>query len=49
MNCLRTPLKNVKKYCRSDSLMPQIIEWATAGPDEIVWRYPDEELTWEHN
>jgi membrane protease subunit (stomatin/prohibitin family) len=26
--------------------MPQIIEWATAGPDEIVWRYPDEELTW---
>jgi len=26
--------------------MPQVIEWATAGPDEIVWRYPDEELTW---
>jgi len=26
--------------------MPQVIEWQNAGPDAIVWRYPDEDITW---
>lgn len=26
--------------------MPQIIEWSTAGPDAIVYRYPNEDITW---
>ena len=26
--------------------MPQIIEWVNAGPDAIVWRYPNEDITW---
>jgi membrane protease subunit (stomatin/prohibitin family) len=26
--------------------MPQIIEWTNAGPDAIVWRYPNEDITW---
>ena len=26
--------------------MPQIIEWVSAGQDDIVWRYPDENIVW---
>lgn len=26
--------------------MPQIIEWTSAGADDIVWRYPIEDITW---
>jgi membrane protease subunit (stomatin/prohibitin family) len=26
--------------------MPQVIEWPTAGPEDIVWRYPNEDITW---
>jgi len=26
--------------------MPQVIEWKNAGAEDIVWRYPDEEITW---
>lgn len=26
--------------------MPQIIEWVSAGADDIVWRYPIEDITW---
>ncbi len=26
--------------------MPQVIEWKTAGENEIVWRYPVEDITW---
>lgn len=26
--------------------MPQVIEWVNPGPDDIVWRYPDENITW---
>lgn len=26
--------------------MPEVIEWKTAGPEDIVWRYPNEEITW---
>ena len=26
--------------------MPQIIEWVSAGPEDIVWRYPIEDITW---
>lgn len=26
--------------------MPQIIEWRNPGPDDIVWKYPDEDITW---
>ncbi|UCF45427.1 MAG: SPFH domain-containing protein [Candidatus Bathyarchaeota archaeon] len=26
--------------------MPQVVEWKTAGPEDIVWKYPDEEITW---
>jgi membrane protease subunit (stomatin/prohibitin family) len=26
--------------------MPQVIEWKTAGSEDIVWRYPNEEITW---
>jgi membrane protease subunit (stomatin/prohibitin family) len=26
--------------------MPQVIEWATAGSEDIVWRYPSEDITW---
>lgn len=26
--------------------MPQVIEWTGAGPDDIVWRYPNEDITW---
>jgi len=26
--------------------MPQVIEWKEAGADDIIYRYPDEEITW---
>jgi membrane protease subunit (stomatin/prohibitin family) len=26
--------------------MPQVIEWVSAGPDDIIWRYPSEDITW---
>jgi len=26
--------------------MPQIVEWVNAGADDIVWRYPIEDITW---
>jgi membrane protease subunit (stomatin/prohibitin family) len=26
--------------------MPQVIEWTGAGPEDIVWRYPAEDLAW---
>lgn len=26
--------------------MPQVIEWKTPGAEDIIWRYPDEEITW---
>ncbi|MGD6933104.1 MAG: SPFH domain-containing protein [Candidatus Bathyarchaeia archaeon] len=26
--------------------MPQVIEWTNAGPESIVYRYPNEEITW---
>src|SRR4030042_5438417 len=26
--------------------MAQVIEWEGAGPEDIVWRYPNEEITW---
>jgi membrane protease subunit (stomatin/prohibitin family) len=26
--------------------MPQVIEWTNAGPEAIVWRYPNEDITW---
>ncbi|MCW4006731.1 MAG: SPFH domain-containing protein [Candidatus Bathyarchaeota archaeon] len=26
--------------------MPQIVEWQNPGAEDIVWRYPDTELTW---
>jgi membrane protease subunit (stomatin/prohibitin family) len=26
--------------------MPQVIEWTSAGPDDIVWRYPTEDIQW---
>jgi membrane protease subunit (stomatin/prohibitin family) len=26
--------------------MPQVIEWKNPGAEDIVWRYPDEEITW---
>jgi membrane protease subunit (stomatin/prohibitin family) len=26
--------------------MPQLIEWTSAGPDDIVWRYPSEDIQW---
>ena len=26
--------------------MAQVIEWKGAGPEDIVWRYPNEEITW---
>ncbi len=26
--------------------MPQVIEWQNAGADDIVWRYPNEDITW---
>jgi membrane protease subunit (stomatin/prohibitin family) len=26
--------------------MPQVIEWKNAGSEDIVWRYPNEEITW---
>jgi len=26
--------------------MPQVIEWTTPGPGDIVWKYPDENITW---
>ncbi|MBS7656545.1 MAG: SPFH domain-containing protein [Candidatus Bathyarchaeia archaeon] len=26
--------------------MPQIIEWRNPGPEEVVWRYPDENIMW---
>lgn len=26
--------------------MPQVIEWQNAGPDAIVWSYPNEDITW---
>jgi membrane protease subunit (stomatin/prohibitin family) len=26
--------------------MPQVIEWKTAGENEVVWRYSVEDITW---
>lgn len=26
--------------------MPQVIEWKNPGSEDIIWRYPDEEITW---
>jgi len=26
--------------------MPQIIEWSNPGSEEIVWKHPEEEITW---
>jgi hypothetical protein len=26
--------------------MPQVIEWTNVGADDIVWRYPVEDITW---
>lgn len=26
--------------------MPQVIEWKNVGSEDIVWRYPDNEITW---
>ncbi len=26
--------------------MPQVIEWNNPGPDDIVWKFPDENITW---
>jgi len=26
--------------------MPQVIEWASSGPDDIIYRYPDENIQW---
>jgi membrane protease subunit (stomatin/prohibitin family) len=26
--------------------MPQVIEWVSASVDDIVWRYPTEDITW---
>ncbi len=26
--------------------MPQIIEWKNPGPEDIVWKHPEEEITW---
>jgi membrane protease subunit (stomatin/prohibitin family) len=26
--------------------MPQVIEWKNAGSEDIVWRYPNEEIVW---
>ena len=26
--------------------MPQVIEWTNVGADDIVWRYPNEDITW---
>jgi membrane protease subunit (stomatin/prohibitin family) len=26
--------------------MPQVIEWKNPGPEDIVFKYPDEEITW---
>ena len=26
--------------------MPQVIEWTNPGPDDIVYRFPDEDITW---
>jgi membrane protease subunit (stomatin/prohibitin family) len=26
--------------------MPQVIDWTNTGSDAIVWRYPNEEITW---
>ena len=26
--------------------MPQVIEWTNAGAEDIIWRYPNEDITW---
>lgn len=26
--------------------MPQVITWSNPGPEDIVWKYPDENITW---
>src|SRR4030043_2046924 len=26
--------------------MAQVIEWKNPGPEDIVWKYPDEEIIW---
>ena len=26
--------------------MPQVIEWSNVGAEDIVWRYPNDEITW---
>ena len=26
--------------------MPQVIEWVNAGADDIIYKYPNEDITW---
>jgi len=26
--------------------MPQVIEWTNAGADAIIYKYPNEDITW---
>ena len=26
--------------------MPQVIEWKNPGAEDVLWRYPNEEITW---
>jgi membrane protease subunit (stomatin/prohibitin family) len=26
--------------------MPQVIEWTNPNPDDVIWKFPDEQLTW---
>ena len=26
--------------------MPQVIDWKNPGAEDILWRYPDEEIIW---
>ena len=26
--------------------MPQVIEWTNAGSDQIIYKYPNEDITW---
>jgi membrane protease subunit (stomatin/prohibitin family) len=26
--------------------MPQVIEWTNAGAEDIIWKYPNEDITW---
>ncbi len=38
--------KRERSNLRSDTIMPQVIEWTNAGPDAIIYRYPNEDITW---